>query len=98
MYSSQVDCYIHFIRLGNPKAAAHVAVRPSVLVTVKYYYYYSTTATTTTNNNTDHDAYISMEKYYGSLHHTLYKGDHLIQVTINTGFDALLCSTACCYT
>ena len=25
------------IRLGNPKAAAHVAVRPSVLVTVKYY-------------------------------------------------------------
>ena len=23
------------IRLGNPKAAAHVAVRPSVLVTVK---------------------------------------------------------------
>ena len=24
------------LRLGNPKAAAHVAVRPSVLVTVKY--------------------------------------------------------------
>ena len=24
------------IRLGNPKAAAHVAVRPSVLVTVKH--------------------------------------------------------------
>ena len=23
------------VRLGNPKAAAHVAVRPSVLVTVK---------------------------------------------------------------
>ena len=25
------------VRLGNPEAAAHVAVRPSVLVTVKYY-------------------------------------------------------------
>ena len=25
-----------FIKLGNPKAAAHVAVRPSVLVTVKH--------------------------------------------------------------
>ena len=24
------------VRLGNPKAAAHVAVRPSVLVTVKH--------------------------------------------------------------
>ena len=27
------------IRLGIPKAAAHVAVRPSVLVTVKCYLY-----------------------------------------------------------
>ena len=39
--TSGVPRYVWFgekgygLRLGNPKAAAHVAVRPSVLVTVK---------------------------------------------------------------
>ena len=33
--SVQLSCGAVAITLGNPKAAAHVAVRPSVLVTVK---------------------------------------------------------------
>ena len=33
---ARLDNHLKSPVLGNPKAAAHVAVRPSVLVTVKY--------------------------------------------------------------